>query len=59
MSNPDKLPRGHAYIHMRNRGGKIDLDYPEMDSPEVARMMKAVMAILGEEIEKAKEVPSD
>ena len=59
MSDKDKPPRKHAYIHMRNCGGVIDLDYPEVDSPEVDRMMKAVMAILGEEIEKAKEALND
>lgn len=27
----DKLPRGHAYLHMRNRGYRIDIDWPEVN----------------------------
>ncbi len=59
MTGSDKLPRKHAYIHMRNRGGVIDIDYPEVDSPEADRIMKAVMAILREEVAKEKEVSND
>lgn len=46
MENDDKLPRGHAYIRMRNRGYKIDIDYPELDSAEAELIIKAVMATL-------------
>ena len=48
----DKLPRGHAYIRMRNRGYRIDIDWPEWDSDEAERMMRAVMKI-------ATETPDD
>ena len=48
MENDDKLPRGHAYIRMRNNGGYIHIDYPEVDSPEAERMIKAVLAVLKE-----------
>lgn len=50
-SEPD-LPRGHAYIRMRNRGYKIDIDWPEMDAPQAQRMIEAVMAIMTAEDEK-------
>ena len=46
MATDDKLPRGHAYIYMRNRGCAIDIDYPEVDSEEAARILEAVMAII-------------
>jgi len=42
----DKLPRGHAYIRMRNRGCAFHIDYEEVDSAEAERMMKAVLEIL-------------
>ena len=45
METDDKLPRGHAYIRMRNRGYKIDIDYDELDSAEAERIIKAVMSI--------------
>ncbi len=43
------LPRGHAYIRMRNRGYKIDIDYPELDSAQAERIIKAAMAIVRNE----------
>jgi len=49
MENDDKLPRGHAYIRMRNRGYKIDIDYPELDSAQAERIIKAVMLIARED----------
>ena len=45
----DKLPRGHTYIHMRNRGYAIDIDYLEIDSLQAEHMIKAVLAIMNEE----------
>lgn len=42
----DKLPRGHAYIRMRNRGYRIDIDYPEVDSEQAEQIIKAVMKIV-------------
>ncbi len=50
----DKLPRGHAYIRMRNRGGSIDIEYPEIDSDQAARIMEAAMAIVREDLDMAK-----
>jgi|GEM_PF-4651838 len=44
----NKLPRGHAYIHMRNRGYSIDLDYRELDSEEAELAIKAVMSIVAQ-----------
>jgi hypothetical protein len=46
MENDDKLPRGHAYIRMRNGGYKINIDYPEVESSEAERIIEAVMAIV-------------
>ena len=48
MENDDKLPRGHAYIRMRNRGYRFDIDYPELDSEQAERIIKAVIAIFRE-----------
>ncbi len=47
------LPRGHAYIRMRNRGYKIDIDYPELDSAQAERIIRAAMAIVREEADHA------
>jgi hypothetical protein len=49
MENDDKLPRGHAYIRMRNKGYKVNIDYPEVDSAAAERLIKAVMEIVKEE----------
>ena len=46
MGNDDKLPRGHAYIRMRNRGYSIDIDFPETNSEQAEQAIKAVMAIV-------------
>ena len=52
MGNDDKLPRGHAFIHMRNRGYKIDVDYPETDSAEAESVIKAIIAIVSASSDK-------
>jgi hypothetical protein len=50
----DKLPRGHAYIRMHNRGYKIDIDYPEVDSEQAERIIKAALEIVAEDAEGGK-----
>ena len=51
-----KLPRNHAFIHMRNRGYGMDIDYEMVDSPEAKEMMEAACAILRRNMDKAKEM---
>jgi hypothetical protein len=46
----DKLPRGHAYIHVRNHGETIHIDYPEIDSAQAGRVIDAAMAIVREDL---------
>ena len=52
MANDDKLPRGHAYIRVRNKGQAVHLDYRELESPGAERIMKALCALLKEESEQ-------
>lgn len=53
MGNEDKLPRGHAYVRMRNAGYKIDVDFPEIDSECAQRMIEAAMRVFREDEGKA------
>jgi len=55
MEKNDKFPRGHAYVRMRNRGYKIDIDWPAIDSPEAEEMIKAVCEILKQRSAQADE----
>lgn len=48
----EKLPRGHAYIRMRNRRYSIHIDFREIDSDLAQRMSDAAMATYREAIEK-------
>lgn len=50
-----RLPRGHAYIRMRNRGHMIHIDYPGVDSDQAARMIDAVLAVQRADLEKFKQ----
>lgn len=45
MNIPEKLPRGHAYIRMRNKGVRVHIDYVDIDHEQAERMWEAVMAI--------------
>jgi hypothetical protein len=45
----DKLPRGHAYIRVRNRGYRIDINYPELDSAEADQAIRAMLAVVTED----------
>jgi hypothetical protein len=54
MANDDKLPRGHAYIRVRNKGQAVHVDYRELDSPEAERIMNALCALLKEDGGKVK-----
>jgi hypothetical protein len=57
MKSLDTLPRGHAYIRMRNDGATMHIDYPDVDSAEAARMIQAIMDIFKESLEKASAKP--
>lgn len=50
----DKLPRNHAYVHMRNRGYSIHIDFREVDSEIAEKMIKAAMAAYDEAMGKGK-----
>ena len=39
----EKLPRGHAYIRIRNNGFSVDMDFRDKDVPFVERMLRLVM----------------
>jgi hypothetical protein len=45
----EKLPRGHAYIRMRNKGASVNIDWAEVDSETAEKAIQAVMAIVREE----------
>lgn len=38
-----KLPRGHAYIRIRNNGFSVHMDFRDKDIPFVEQMMKLIM----------------
>lgn len=45
VQEPPKLPRGHAYIRLRNRGTTIHFDMPSVDDPIAKKMMDAALAV--------------
>ena len=45
-----KPQRNHAYIHMRNRGYTVNIDYDQVEHDEAERIIKAVMQIVREGI---------
>jgi len=49
--NDGKLPRGHAYLRMRNRGYTIEIEYMEVDSEQAERAIKAAMAVVRDHTE--------
>ena len=52
IDTPDRrLPRGHAYVRVRNRGYSIHIDFTELDSAIAEKMIKAAMDVYREETE--------
>jgi hypothetical protein len=50
-----KLPRGHAYVRLRNKGYSIHIDFCEVESAVAERCMRAAL----EEYEKALKERAD
>ena len=45
----DRLPRGHAYVRVRNKGYSIHVDFPAVSDDVAERMIEAAMKVFRED----------